>query len=185
MKLPMQTEMGDENMYKNLGLGQPVASLQTMLRELGKVYNFMPPIAIDGIFGESTMESLLLFQREVFPPVTGVVTKEVWEAIRSEVLKYREILDKPRVLRAFPEGNVYYQKGDVSGDIMLYQQMFQLLGNYLSGLVQEPPSGEFTENLRKNVIWLQNISNLPETGSLDRQTWGRLVRLYEIYITSV
>ena len=52
-------------------IGQPVRSLQTMLRELSFLYDFLPRLTPDGIFGERTLEAVMLFQREFFPPVTG------------------------------------------------------------------------------------------------------------------
>ncbi len=169
-------------MKNRIGLGNPVTSLQTMLRELGKVYTFLPQIAIDGIFGEETMEAVLLFQKELYPPVTGVVTQDVWEAIRGEVEKFEEIIATPQPLRGFPEGDILFEKGDETGEIALYQQMFQLLSEEIEGIKADTPTGVFTENFRNNVIFLQEISGLPVTGQLDRQTWGRLVRLYEMYV---
>ncbi|MFI3253479.1 MAG: peptidoglycan-binding protein [Eubacteriales bacterium] len=169
-------------MKNTVGLGSPVASLQTMLRELGKVYPFMPEVAIDGIFGEETMEAVILFQKELYPPVTGIVTQDVWVAIREEAWKWKEFIEKPKVLRGFPEGNIFFQKGDEKGEIALFQQMFQLLSTEMEGFVPDPPTAHFTEALEENVIYLQKISALPVTGQLDRQTWGRLVRLYEVFI---
>ena len=52
-------------------IGQPVRSLQTMLRTISFAYPFLPRLTPDGIFGERTLEAVMLFQREFFPPVTG------------------------------------------------------------------------------------------------------------------
>ena len=50
-------------------IGQPVRSLQTMLRTISFAYPFLPRLTPDGIFGERTLEAVMLFQREFFPPV--------------------------------------------------------------------------------------------------------------------
>ena len=65
MTTPQQLE---EEMLSN-----PVRSLQYMLRRLTGKYDFLPQLALDGIFGERTLEAVMLFQRELAPPVTGVV----------------------------------------------------------------------------------------------------------------
>lgn len=170
-------------MAYTLELDNPVSSLQIMLRDLGKIYTFLPKVAIDGIFGAETLEAVLLFQKELYPPVTGVVTLDVWQAVEKELSQFQEILAPPKPLRAFPEGNIFFDYGDKQGEIAMFQLMFQLLSEKLQGIENEPPTGQYTDTLQRNVQWLQKISSLPVTGQLDRQTWGRLARLYELYVT--
>lgn len=166
-------------------LGTPVTSLQFMLRQLAELYDFMPFVALDGIFDENTLEAVMIYQREFYPPATGVVTKELWENMRNHLVAEEENLRKPRVLRAFPEGDDPLNFGDEQSEIALFQTMFALLGTKVEGIIPDPPTGKFTKNLVENLIWLQKLSGLPVTGQLDRQTWDRLARLYEIYITAV
>lgn len=177
--------MGGNKMNSQQLLGNPVLSLQTMLRQLSMVYDFMPSVPLDGIFGESTLEAVLIFQKERFPPVTGVVNQEVWEAIRGEVLENQDKIQKPRVLRAYPEAGDPLVFGEEGSEVALFQMMFSLLSQEIYGIMEEPPTGEFTEILRENLRWLQSISGLPITGELDSKTWDRLARLYEVYITKV
>ena len=75
MTTPQQLE---EEMLSN-----PVRSLQYMLRRLAGRYDFLPQLALDGIFGERTLEAVMLFQRELAPPVTGIVDQRTWNAIRD------------------------------------------------------------------------------------------------------
>ena len=65
-------------------LDQPVCSLQYMLGRLSQKYGFLPQLAVSGNFDEQTLEAVMLFQRELFPPVNGVVNQDVWNAIRNE-----------------------------------------------------------------------------------------------------
>ena len=64
-------------------IGRPVRSLQTMLRALSYVYPFLPRVTPDGVFGEATLEAVMLLQREFFPPVTGRVNLATWEGITA------------------------------------------------------------------------------------------------------
>ena len=81
-------------------IGQPVRSLQTMLRTISFAYPFLPRLTPDGIFGERTLEAVMLFQREFFPPVTGQVNQATWDAIVS---LYHQVVSRltPLPTRAF------------------------------------------------------------------------------------
>ena len=57
----------DESKY----LGRPVKSLQAMLRQISYVYPVIPRLVPDGLFGEETLEAVMIFQREFRLPVTG------------------------------------------------------------------------------------------------------------------
>ena len=82
-------------------MGQPVRSLQYMLRRLREGYPFLPELAVDGIFGEETLEAVMLFQRELAPPVTGAVDWRTYQEEQYDKLAagVRESLDLSRVYR--------------------------------------------------------------------------------------
>ena len=83
-------------------VAQPIRSLQYMLNRLSLRYDFLPALVPDGVFGERTLEAVMLFQRELHPPVTGVVDRETWQAILDEWLDLERELADPRQIRAFP-----------------------------------------------------------------------------------
>lgn len=84
-------------------LAQPVRSLQYMLRRLSLQYPFLPEIVADGVFGERTLEAVMLFQRELHPPVTGMVDEETWNDIRERWILLERKLAEPRPVRLFPD----------------------------------------------------------------------------------
>lgn len=172
-------------MKKEDYMGNPVISLQTMLRQLSQVYDFMPEVPLDGTFGESTLESVLIFQKELYPPATGIVNQEVWEAIRGEVMKNSSMIQKPKVLRAYPEAGDPLVFGEEGAEIALFQLMFQSLSDEIYGIEEETPTGIFTETLRNNLTWLQSVSGISPSGELNPETWDRLARLYEVFITKI
>lgn len=165
-------------------VNNPVLNLQVMLRSLSQIHPFLPAVPLDGFFGETTLEAVLQFQKELFPPATGVVDQEVWNAIRQEVLNNKEDLMKPKVLRAYPENGDPLVFGEERAEIALFQLMFQLLSDKIQGIQSDPPTGTYTQALRENVHWLQTVSGLPISDQLTPQVWDRLARLYEIYITA-
>jgi len=160
-------------------LAQPVRSLQYMLRRLSQTYPFLPEVTADGIFGERTLEAVMRFQKEFFPPVTGVVDAAVWNAIRTKWEEAERTLAAPQAVRVFPGA----APGENRETMVLPQTMFQLLARYFDGIAPDPADGESTPDSRENIRWLQRSAGLEETGVLDSRTWNALTRLYEVFVT--
>lgn len=82
-----------------------------MLRRLAREYEFLPELAADGVFGERTLEAVMLFQRELHPPVTGVVDRGTWRAI-VERWEAAERKNGPAALcGAFPGKGARWRRG--------------------------------------------------------------------------
>ena len=163
-------------------LSQPVRSLQYMLRRLSMVYGFLPELVTDGIFGERTLEAVMLFQRELHPPVTGVVDRGTWEAIRTLWDQVEREVSGANALRAFPSEGTRVEPGAEAEYMILPQTMFQVLGRHLNGITEGPVLGIHDRASVDNVHWLQHAAGLKEDGIMDRRTWEMLVRLYEIFV---
>ena len=114
-------------------LSNPVRSLQYMLRRLAEKYEFLPDLATDGVFGERTLEAVMLFQREMAQPVTGVVDQRTWNAIRDAWIAYEREAAPPRAVRIFPGEGFQVQPGASEVAMVLPQTMFQMLRQRLEG----------------------------------------------------
>ena len=165
-------------------VAQPIRSLQYMLNRLSLRYDFLPALVPDGVFGERTLEAVMLFQRELAPPVTGVVDSRTWEAIRREWVKLERELVPPRSLRIFPGEGAQMLPGGEGAYMVLPQTMFQLLRRRLEGIVEDEADGQHGDASVQNTLWLQNLAQLEETGVMDRATWDMLSRLYELFVTA-
>ena len=62
-------------------IGQPIRSLQTMLRVIAENDPSHERIIPDGIYGPETMQAVSVFQRKHGLSVTGVADQPTWEAI--------------------------------------------------------------------------------------------------------
>lgn len=162
-------------------LGQPVRGLQYMLRQLSRVYAYLPDVTADGIFGERTLEAVMLFQKNQHPPVTGVVDRDTWNAIRDAWVEAERKLSLPRGLRGFPNGAVA-AAGDRGEYLYLTQAMFHSLSAVLEGIEADAINGVQESGSVHNTRWLQGRANLRETGSMDQETWDALTRLYELFV---
>ena len=163
-------------------LAQPVRSLQYMLRRLSKVHDCLPEIVADGIFGEETLEAVMLFQREMCPPVTGVVDRGTWNAIRDAWQEAEQELAFARGVRIFPSGGGGVEEGMEREFMILPQTMFQLLGRYLDGIEPQEATGLHDAPSVRNTAWLQRAGGIRENGTMDRRTWNLLSRLYEVFL---
>ena len=93
-------------------LARPIHSLQYMLRGLSAQYDFLPVLVVDGVFGESTLEAVMLFQREFMLPVTGMVDYRTWELVRERWEQTQVERQEPRAVRAFPGGGRSAEEGE-------------------------------------------------------------------------
>lgn len=163
-------------------LAQPVHSLQYMLRRLSMYYDVLPSVVVDGVFGEDTLEAVMVFQREFAPPVTGVVDYGTWDAIHTRWEDAERDLQEPRALRAFPGNRRRAQEEGSYYFMAVPQTMFQVLSRLINGISPSTASGMHDELSAENVRWLQEKAGLPVTGTLDQRTWDALSRLYEVFV---
>ena len=162
-------------------IGQPIRSLQTMLRELSFVYDFLPRLTPDGIFGERTLEAVMLFQREFFPPVTGRVNQATWDAIAAFYLQ--ALARRIRPLQGYPGGEYTVSPDQDSVHLYLVQSMFRALARLLDGVESAPVSGRNDAATQRNIRWIQRLDGRPETGILDQDSWNTVSRLYTMFVT--
>ena len=162
-----------------------VRGLQRMLGELSAQFPFLPGLEEDGVFGERTLEAVMLFQRELHPPVTGVVDQGTWDAIQKHWLALEWEAPAARPARAFPQGAFQVEPGAEHETMMVPQAMFQALGRSFSGLSAAVPNGLHGAASAANVRWLQRAAGMKETGVMDQAAWNMLVRLYEIFVVGV
>ena len=65
-------------------VGQPIRSLQTMLRVLAEHDPRHETLVPDGIYGPATVSAVSKFQRIHGLPVTGIADQRTWEQIVAE-----------------------------------------------------------------------------------------------------
>ena len=162
-------------------IGQPVRSLQTMLRALSFQYPFLPRLTPDGVFGEPTLEAVMLFQREFFPPVTGRVNQATWDAIAA--LYLQTLARQALPLRSYPGGEYSVPPEGDSVHLYLAQSMFLALSRLLDGVEPGQVTGINDAATQHNLRWLQGLEGQPQTSVLDQDSWNTISRLYTLFVT--
>lgn len=166
----------------NEPIGQPVRSLQTMLRTIAQYDGQVSPVVPDGIYGGDTMSSVSSFQKRHGLPVTGVTDLTTWYAVADE---YRRALVE--VGPAEPV-NPIFQKGQVIRAREVNQQLFMIhgmlraIGGFYASMPPVSCSNVHDEASVAAVRWLQARAGIEPTGEITRRTWKVLSRLYRVTV---
>lgn len=150
----------DESKY----LGRPVKSLQAMLRQISYVYPVIPRLVPDGLFGEETLEAVMIFQREFRLPVTGTVDNATWDAVVLTYARTTQNLENPLLTNGFPDRLSTFSPGDRCVYLLMIQAMFNALSHTLEEVENVPVDGLHAGGSVRNTKWLQRKGNLKETG---------------------
>ncbi len=162
---------------------QPVRDLQRMLTQISFSHPQIPQVIPDGIFGERTLEAVMVFQRDFHPPVTGVVDLDTWQAITRLYQKSVRDIGTPPALRVMRNGRDTVQGGGQTPPAPIMQAMFDALSAPLKNFKATAVPGASQIQSAENTRELQRVCGLDETGVMDRATWEGLARLYQLFIT--
>ena len=163
-------------------LSRPVAGLQYMLEKLAGADPELTRVAVDGVFGERTLEAVLRFQKKAGLPMTGRADPATWEALRAQWRELEGRAGPTRPVRVFPAEGTRVEAGAAREYLILPQTMFRVLARQFTGIADLPADGVHTAAWADNVRWLQRAGGLPPTGTLDQPAWDALSRLYEVFV---
>ena len=147
-----------------------IRDLQHMLNQLARRNPALLRLAENGVFDELTLEAVMIFQRDFFPPVTGIVNEATWYAIvdayRQEQLQFGDPLE----LRVLPNGEFSAPYESAGYPKIIAEAIFLSLPDSVSNF-----SGALPE---ERILILQRLAGIPDNGALNRATWEFLARLY-------
>ena len=161
-------------------IGQPIRSLQTMLRVIAEEDPRHMTLVPDGIYGPETSASVSLFQRLHGLPVTGITDQITWEALvavyepafisQAEASPLEIILNPGEVIR----------KGQRHPNIYLVQGILQVLSERYGSISPPGSGGILDEATADSLASFQYLNGLPMTGNLDKHTWKHLALQYPL-----
>ncbi len=161
-------------------LGQPIRSLQTMLRVISVDDGVVPNVIPDGIYGPQTMTAVSAFQRMAHLPVTGVTDSQTWEAIRAA---YQPALIRQQTcqpISALMNAGQVIQKGQQWGFLPVAQAMLLVLSQLYPQIPAPAVTGALDEATEQSLVALQTYCCLPITGQLDKITWKHLAMQFTV-----
>lgn len=156
-------------------VGQPVRSLQMMLRVIAEDDASLPSIIPDGYYGPTTMTAVTAFQRKNGLAITGIVDETTWNAIVEAFETASIRSNKAQPIEILLDAGQILKSGDSDPYVYLAQSMLTQLSK--DGITINPPghSGIMDLSTVEAVTAFQNYAGLEPTGEINRITWKHLV----------
>ena len=161
-------------------VGQPIRSLQTMLRVIAEDDPSLPTVVPDGIYGQETMTAVSAFQRRYGVPVTGVVDQSTWETIVKAYDSAFVRVHKAQPIEIIMDPGQVYRLGDSSPYLYLLQSMLLYLSLLHPDINSPPHNGVLDSPTSEALAAFQILAGLPPTGELDKLTWKYLVNQFTL-----
>ncbi len=155
-------------------IAQPIRSLQTMLRVIAESDPLQPSVIPDGIYGTDTMNAVSAFQRKNGLNITGVTDQETWDTIVPIYEKSLILVDEAQPLWVVLNPNEVIRRGQRHPNIYLVQAILTVLSLTYGSIPAPGFTGVLDIPTFTSLSAFQNLSNLPETGELDKVTWKHL-----------
>ena len=155
-------------------VGQPVRSLQQMLRTIHEYDDRHSEIIPDGIYGRKTISAVSNFQRLHALGVTGVTDQDTWESIVREYDRAIIEVDHAQPVEVILSANEVLKAGEESPYLHIAQAMLLVLAEEYASITPPGRTGILDEATAQSLAAFQSLSDLPQTGELDKQTWKHL-----------
>lgn len=161
-------------------IGQPVRSLQTMLRVIAEHDRLQPSVIPDGIYGRNTVTAVSTFQRRNGLPVTGVADQSTWDTIVAAYEPALIFVGEATPVAVILEPDQIIRKGERNPNLFLAQGMLIVLSEAYGSITPPGLTGVLDIPTSESLSSFQSIAQLPITGELDRMTWHHLARHYPL-----
>ena len=161
-------------------IGQPIRSLQTMLRVIAEDQPGHVRIIPDGIYGPETMSAVSVFQRKHGLPPTGITNQETWETIVAEYEPALVSRQNAQPLNIILNPGQIIRKGERHPNIFIVQGMLSVLSEAYQSIPKPGMTGLLDEITSDSLSSFQRLSGLPMTGQLDKVTWKHLALQYPL-----
>lgn len=152
--------------------GTPVRALQYYLRLIAEYWAGVPSVAVDGVFGAATTESVKAWQQQAGLTVDGIVGPATWQSIYENAM--RMAASGPVVrLSPLPEPARTLQPGDVGTEVLVLSQMLTFLAQWLPAVPAPGQTDVFDAAVELAVQAAQRLLGLPVTGQVAAEDWQR------------
>lgn len=167
----------------NNTIGTPVRNLQNMLRIISQYDNSIPLIIADGIFGTETKDAVISFQKIYNLSPTGevdIITFEEIVRVYNIAERGKEAFRKTGIISS---PDFYILPGDSSEHLIVIKGMVKNIASRFDNIEDITDIDEFhNEEFERIIKTIQALSDLEETGVLDKDTFEIISFLYEALV---
>ncbi len=174
-----------DNFMQHMSDEAAVRNIQRYLRQISYFEPTIGNIIIDGIYREPTRNGVLAFQRIKGIAPTGVVDRKTWDELYAEYLmSLRKNSSANGIMPYYDIPGTYAPKiGDSNALIRLLELILEeVSAEYVLLENSFKHNGVFDIETSNALKEYQRINMLPETGTLDRDTWDRLADDYNLIL---
>lgn len=164
-------------------IGQPIRSLQTMLRVIAKDSKSIPVVVPDGIYGPETLAAVTELQRLNGLPLTGITDQNTWDVISNAYNDAIVRVGKAEPLEIVMNSGQVYQIGDEGPYVYLLQSLLIWLSKDHVFITAPEHNGIYDTATQDAVSAFQHASGLEVNGKVDKITWKHLSRQYTLNAT--
>ena len=162
-------------------IGQPIRSLQTMLRVIAEYDGSIPTVVPDGIYGQETVRAVTVFQQMNGLEPTGITDQNTWEAILAQYEDAFISIHKAEPIEVVWDSNRIFLPGDSSPYLYLAQSMLVYLSKLDNTITTAAHTGILDGQTEKSLQDFQRLNGLPITGHLDKKTWKYLSKQFTLH----
>lgn len=163
-------------------IGQPIRSLQTMLRVLSEYDDSYLPLVPDGIYGPETMAAVTHFQRKHGLPATGVTNQATWEAVVAEYEPALVSQGPAQLLEVVLNPGRIIRGGETDPVLYIVQSMLLVMARFYGSIGTPTLSGTLDAPTADALSSFQRLSGLPMSGQLNKMTWKHLSLQYPLAV---
>lgn len=161
-------------------IGQPIRSLQTMLRVIAEDNPRLPTVVPDGIYGQETIYAVSAFQRYYGLPITGITNQSTWDKIVNVYESALIRVDQAEPIQIIMDPGQVFVLGERNPYIFLLQSLLTQLSIDTPSILRPDHTGILDEKTTQSISEFQKLSGLPITGELDKITWRHLVKQFTL-----
>lgn len=159
---------------ENSFVGQPIRSLQTMLRVIARQQSRQPSVIPDGFYTADTTRAVATFQRQNGLSATGVTDQATWDAIVKAYQLALIDVEEAQPLNIILNPNETIRKGQSHPNIYIVQGILATLHNAYGSIPMPALTGTLDVSTATAITAFQQLSLLPVTGELNKQTWKHM-----------
>lgn len=158
--------------------GDEVSIIQYYLAIIGRYYDTVPSVAIDGIYGDATTNAVKAFQRTFGLTEDGIVGVNTWNDIYRA---YRGIISEQNTdpSRAALYPGTVLRIGSTGEYVTLLQTYLSTISNSFPSVPKITPDGQFGPATDAAVRAFQTEFDLTPNGIVGVITWNAIASLYD------
>lgn len=161
--------------------GGAVVTVQFFLTLLGQFVDFLPSIAIDGVYGSKTANAVSAFQRYKGLPITGEIDESTWRSLYDAyegVVDYLDLQNQLQGVFTEPFPGVTLRRGDVGPSVRVFKNYLSYIARIFFDIPPVAQNNVFDLRTQNAVREFQRIFSLPQTGQVDETTWNTIADVY-------